>query len=64
MLVVAGVSHVITMDLHSPLIQGFFSRPVDNLHSEPSFARFIQEGYVGKGTCVIVAKNAGYGFIG
>src|SRR5205823_2867144 len=28
----AGVDRVVTMDLHSPQIQGFFRRPVDDLY--------------------------------
>ena len=31
----AGADRVLTMDLHSPQIQGFFSVPVDNLTSDP-----------------------------
>lgn len=46
------------MDLHSSLIQGFFQRPVDNLHCEPTFARYIKDNFA-LANCVIVAKNAG-----
>jgi ribose-phosphate pyrophosphokinase len=35
MLTVAGVDHIITMDLHASQIQGFFELPVDNLYAEP-----------------------------
>ncbi|KAJ3094885.1 Ribose-phosphate pyrophosphokinase 1 [Phlyctochytrium planicorne] len=63
MLNVAGVDHIITMDLHSSQIQGFFSKPVDNLHSEPAICQYIQlsmtnlheDDLVG----CIVCKNAG-----
>jgi len=34
MLEVAGVDRVITVDLHASQIQGFFSKPVDNLYAE------------------------------
>ena len=37
-----GVNRVLTMDLHSPQIQGFFSIPVDNLTAAPVLARHIQ----------------------
>jgi ribose-phosphate pyrophosphokinase len=58
MLAVAGVDHIITMDLHSSQIQGFFTKPVDNLLAEPGFAKYIKEKYdVSK--CIIVSKNAG-----
>jgi len=38
----AGADRILTMDLHSPQIQGFFSIPVDNLISAPVLARYIQ----------------------
>ena len=31
----AGCDHVITMDLHDPQFQGYFTIPVDNLLSAP-----------------------------
>ncbi|MDE0112153.1 MAG: ribose-phosphate diphosphokinase, partial [Albidovulum sp.] len=34
----AGISRVLTMDLHSAQIQGFFDIPVDNLYASPLFA--------------------------
>ncbi|MCY4460072.1 MAG: ribose-phosphate pyrophosphokinase [Albidovulum sp.] len=38
MLVGAGISRILTMDLHSAQIQGFFDIPVDNLYASPLFA--------------------------
>ena len=38
----AGANRVLTMDLHSPQIQGFFSIPVDNLTSAPVLIKHIQ----------------------
>lgn len=38
----AGANRVLTMDLHSPQIQGFFSVPVDNLMAAPVLANFLQ----------------------
>jgi len=35
MLTVVGVNRVLTMDLHSDQIQGFFDVPVDNIYSAP-----------------------------
>ena len=35
MLTVAGVDRVLTMDLHSDQIQGFFDVPVDNIYASP-----------------------------
>jgi ribose-phosphate pyrophosphokinase len=37
----SGANRVLTMDLHSPQIQGFFSIPVDNLMSAPVLADHI-----------------------
>jgi len=38
----AGANRVLTMDLHSPQIQGFFSVPVDNLVAAPVVAKYIE----------------------
>lgn len=38
----AGANRVLTMDLHSPQIQGFFSVPVDNLTATPVLAGHIR----------------------
>lgn len=38
----AGATRILTMDLHSPQIQGFFSVPVDNLRAAPVLANSIQ----------------------
>ena len=39
----AGANRIVTVDLHSGQIQGFFDMPVDNLFTTPLFARFIKE---------------------
>jgi ribose-phosphate pyrophosphokinase len=39
----AGANRVLTMDLHSPQIQGFFSIPVDNLTAAPVLVQHIQD---------------------
>jgi len=38
----AGADRVLTMDLHSPQIQGVFSIPVDNLMAAPVLINYIQ----------------------
>ena len=38
----AGADRVLTMDLHSPQIQGFFSIPVDNLMAAPVLENYIR----------------------
>lgn len=38
----AGATRILTMDLHSPQIQGFFSVPVDNLRAAPVLANYLR----------------------
>lgn len=56
---VAGVDHVITVDLHASQMQGFFSKPVDNLFAEPLVVRWIMNNVPGWRSAVVVSKNAG-----
>lgn len=56
---VAGVRHVITVDLHASQMQGFFKCPVDNLHAEPLIARWIRRNVPNWREAVVVSKNAG-----
>lgn len=59
LMVVAGVSHIITVDLHSSQMQGFFGRPVDNLYAEPLIARWIKANVRNWREAVVVSKNIG-----
>ncbi|KAJ3337626.1 ATP-binding cassette sub- A member 1 [Gonapodya sp. JEL0774] len=59
MIGVAGVDHVITMDLHGSQMQGFFSKPVDNLLAEPAIARHIMDRIPEYQNGVVVSKNVG-----
>lgn len=56
---VAGVKHVITVDLHASQMQGFFKCPVDNLHAEPIIAKWIRHNVPNWREAVVVSKNAG-----
>jgi ribose-phosphate pyrophosphokinase len=56
---VAGIKHVITIDLHASQMQGFFRCPVDNLHAEPLIARWIRHNVPNWQEAVCVSKNAG-----
>lgn len=56
---VAGINHVITIDLHASQMQGFFKCPVDNLHAEPLIARWIKRNVPTWREAVCVSKNAG-----
>lgn len=38
----AGADRVVTMDLHSPQIQGFFKKPVDHLFASPLLCQYIK----------------------
>ncbi|KAM9314512.1 phosphoribosyl pyrophosphate synthase-associated protein 1-like isoform 2-T2 [Pholidichthys leucotaenia] len=57
MLAKAGLTHIITMDLHQKEIQGFFSFPVDNLRASPFLIQYIQEEIPNYRNAVIVAKS-------
>lgn len=60
MLQVSGVDHIITLDLHSSHIQGFFNKPVDNLTGEPAIAKYLKERFPTLATQgIIICKNAG-----
>jgi len=49
----AGADRVLTLDLHSGQIQGFFDIPVDNLYAEPVFSKDIQNRYNGAPLTVV-----------
>lgn len=59
LLTVAGVDHVITVDLHASQMQGFFTKPVDNLYAEPLLARWIRHNVSNWRESVVVSKNPG-----
>jgi len=53
----AGADRVLTMDLHSPQIQGFFSIPVDNLTAAPVLSEYFQD--LEMKDVVVVSPDAG-----
>ena len=57
MITVAGADRVITMDLHSNQIQGFFDIPVDNLFAKPVLLEYIRKKFTGN--LVIVSPDTG-----
>jgi ribose-phosphate pyrophosphokinase len=59
MLGVAGADRIITMDLHSGQIQGFFDGPVDHLTALPLLADHIRASCVDQRELVVVAPDAG-----
>jgi ribose-phosphate pyrophosphokinase len=57
MLQVVGVDHVVTLDLHTPQIEGFFQIPVENLTAAPLLAASLRP-HLPPGT-VVVSPDAG-----
>jgi len=56
----AGANRVVTIDLHSPAIQGFFDIPVDNLYAYSSLVNvFMESVEVNRDEFVILAPDAG-----
>jgi ribose-phosphate pyrophosphokinase len=56
-LTVAGVSRVITMDLHQGQIQGFFNQPVNHLTALPILADYFESLHLED--CVVVSPDVG-----
>ncbi|AAS52767.1 AER083Cp [Eremothecium gossypii ATCC 10895] len=59
LLIIAGADHVVSMDLHASQMQGFFTKPVDNLYGGPSLAKWIRENVEDYQHAVVVSKNPG-----
>lgn len=55
----AGADRVLTMDLHSPQIQGFFKIPVDHLYAMPVFVEYFRSKEIPD--LVVAAPDVGYG---
>ncbi|MBC2711310.1 MAG: ribose-phosphate pyrophosphokinase [Desulfosarcina sp.] len=53
----AGATRVITLDLHTGQIQGFFNIPVDNLYAAPVLLEYIKSNF--NEGLVIVSPDAG-----
>ncbi|UCH00158.1 MAG: ribose-phosphate pyrophosphokinase [Deltaproteobacteria bacterium] len=57
LITVAGVSRVISMDLHVGQIQGYFDIPVDNIFSAPIVLNYIREHF--KDSLSIISPDPG-----
>jgi ribose-phosphate pyrophosphokinase len=55
----AGADRVLTMDLHSGQIQGFFDIPTDNLQAAPLMAEDLKAHYRDCGDLLIVSPDVG-----
>jgi ribose-phosphate pyrophosphokinase len=58
LIVTAGASRVMTMELHAGQIQGFFNVPVDNLYSNPVLLPHISQAVQGM-PLAVVSPDAG-----
>lgn len=54
----AGADRIIAIDLHSPQIQGFFTKPVDNLYAYPLLCEYIKSLSISD--LVIVSPDIGF----
>jgi ribose-phosphate pyrophosphokinase len=55
---ITGVDRIITMDLHSPQIQGFFKKPVDHLYGMPIICDYIKS--LNLSDMVVVSPDVGF----
>ncbi|MHC5250214.1 ribose-phosphate diphosphokinase [Enterococcus sp. HY326] len=56
----AGATRLLTLDLHTVQVQGFFDIPVDNLFTMPLFADYYRDkGLYGDDVVVVSPKNSG-----
>jgi ribose-phosphate pyrophosphokinase len=58
MLTVAGADRMVSVDLHTGQIQGFFSQPVDHLTAQPLLVNWLADNY-GDEELVIASPDAG-----
>ena len=59
LLTVAGANRVITMDLHSGQIQGFFDIPFDNIYSSPVILKYIRDNLLRDNTICVAPDSGG-----
>ena len=59
LIVSAGASRVLTMDLHAGQIQGFFDIPVDHLVAEPIITNYLLEKKLKPEDIVVVSPDVG-----
>jgi ribose-phosphate pyrophosphokinase len=59
LLTVSGADRVLTMDLHTPQIQGFFDIPVDHLLGADALAEYFAKKTCGTENMVAVSPDAG-----
>ncbi len=55
----AGANRVLTMDLHSSQLQGFFNVPVDNLMGMPLLAKYFKKQGIEDDNLIVVSPDVG-----
>jgi len=55
----AGADRILSMDLHSPQIQGFFNIPLDHLRGVYLFADYYEQGFGDLSDVVVVSPDLG-----
>jgi len=58
LLTVAGANRILSMDLHSQQIQGFFDIPVDHLYAAPVLVQYMRDK-IGNESPVVVSPDSG-----
>ncbi|BAU95325.1 ribose-phosphate pyrophosphokinase [Corynebacterium suranareeae] len=58
LMLTAGADRIVSVDLHTDQIQGFFDGPVDHMHAMPILTDYIKENYNLDNICV-VSPDAG-----
>lgn len=52
----AGADRIVTVDLHTDQIQGFFDGPVDHMRAQPLLCGYIRDNYLNNGKDVVVVS--------
>ena len=55
-----GVDRVVTMDLHSAQVQGFFSKPMDHLYARSMLCEYARKLGIVDDDLVVVSPDAGF----
>ncbi|MFM6980912.1 MAG: ribose-phosphate diphosphokinase [Micrococcales bacterium] len=55
----AGADRLMSVDLHTPQIQGFFDGPVDHLWALPLLADYVNDKYKGEANLTVVSPDSG-----
>ena len=58
LLTAAGADRIVSVDLHTDQIQGFFDGPVDHMHAQPILTRYIKNNY-SLDNLAVVSPDAG-----